>query len=144
MFLSEHKRANMFKAKTLIEKFLSRTYSRFLISYISLCAWVWMCQCVCVCVSVCVCVCVCVRERESVCVCVNECVCLYESECVCLCEWVSECVCICVCLYVCMCVCVFTVLVPPYQFPNQLSDWYEILATYTIVPELSNAINTVS
>ena len=31
-----------------------------------------------------------------------------------------------------------------YQFPNHFSDWYEILATYSIVPELSNAINPAS
>ena len=94
MLLSEHKKANMFKAKRLIEKgvtdylnqvpwspqqtipdhrlhlsmqlqkFLSRTYSRFL--YMSLCA------------CVCVCVCVCVSEWVSVWVCVF----VYVSECV--------------------------------------------------------------
>ena len=61
--------------------------------------------------------------------------------CVCLCVCVCVCVCMCVYLYVCMSVYNFG---PPYQFPNQLSDWYEILATYSIVPELSNAINPVS
>ena len=93
MLLSEHKRANMLGAKSLIEKvgtsylkkvpwspqqvipdhclylsiqlqkFLSRTYPRFL--YMSLCTWV------------CVCVCVCVLVNESVC------------ECVCFSMWVS-------------------------------------------------------
>ena len=38
------------------------------------------------------------------------------SRCVCVCVCVSVCVC------VCMCVCLCTVLVPPYQFPNQLCD----------------------
>ena len=50
------------------------------------------------------------------------------------------------CVYVCVCVCVCVSVYsfgPPYQFPNQLSDWYEILATYSIVPKLSNAINLV-
>ena len=61
------------------------------------------------------------------------------SVCVCLC--VSVCVCVYVCVSVCVCVYNFG---PPYQFPNQLSDWYEILATYSIVPKLSNAINPVS
>ena len=64
------------------------------------------------------------------------------SRCVCVCVYVCVCVSVCVC--VCVCVCLCTILVPPYQFPNQLSDWYKILATYTIVPELSNAINPVS
>ena len=79
-----------------------------------------------VCVCLCVCVCVCV----SVCVYVCMCVCLYVCESVCVC--------------VCVCACLCTILVPPYQFSNQLSDWYEILATYSIVPKLSNAINLVS
>ena len=51
---------------------------------------------------------------------------------------------VCVCLCVCVCMCLCTILVPPYQFPNQSSDWYEISATYSIVPKLSNAINPVS
>ena len=58
--------------------------------------------------------------------------------CVCLCV----CVCVCVCVHVRVSVCVN--FGPPYQFPNQLSDWYEILATGSIVPELSNGINPVS
>ena len=49
-----------------LQKFLSRTYSRFL--HMSLCAWI----------CVCVCVCVCVCEWMSQCV----------SVCVSLCEWV--------------------------------------------------------
>ena len=55
----------------------------------------------------------------------------------------SWCVCVSVCVCVCMCVCVYN-FGPPYQFPNQLSDWYEMSATYSIVPELSNATNPVS
>ena len=62
------------------------------------------------------------------------------SRCECVCVSVYVCVCMCVCVRVCLC----TILVPPYQFPNQLSDWYEILATYSIVPKLSNAINLIS
>ena len=103
------KKANMFKAKRLIEmrgtsylnqvpwspqqripdhrlcisiqqqKFLSRKYSRFL--YMSLCAWVS--------VYVCVCVCVCAWVRACVCVCV----CVYVCESVCVFVYVSECVC---------------------------------------------------
>ena len=146
MLLSEHEKGNMFKAKTLIEKvgtrylkhvswspqqtihdhrlylsiqllkFLSRTYSRFLI-HIPLCVSVSepVCVCVCVCLSVWVCVaCLCewvclwwwdmLIKREYVwlrneCVWVCKCVCLsmcvsayvsmWVSMCVCLCEWVS-------------------------------------------------------
>ena len=72
------KKANVFKEKktdhlsrqfltTQLQKFLSRTYSRFL--YMPLC--------------VCVCVCVCAR----VCVCTNELVSVWVCVCVCLCEW---------------------------------------------------------
>ena len=59
-------------------------------------------------------------------------------------EWVSECVCVFVCVCVCVCVCLCKIFVPLNNFQNQLSDWYEILATYSIVPELSNATNPVS
>ena len=99
--LSEHKKANMFKAKHWSKRWVLGTSNRcpdhlsrqFLtiastfpycsknssaehihaFLYISLCAWVWVRQCVCVCVCVCLCVCVCVCARECV---------------VCLCEWV--------------------------------------------------------
>ena len=106
MLLSVHKKANTFKAKRLVEKggssylnqvpwspqqtipdhrlylsiqlqkFLRRTYSRFL--HMSLCAW----ECVCVCES----------EWVSVCVCV----CVW----VCMCEWMSQCVCVCLSMWV--------------------------------------------
>ena len=56
-------------------------------------------------------------------------------------KWASVCVCLCVCVYVCVSVYSFG---PPRQFPYQLCDWYEILATYSIIPELSNAFNPVS
>ena len=82
--------------------------------------------------SVCVCVCVSVYVTMYVCVCLSVCV------------SVSVCVCVCMCVCICVCVCLCTILVPPYQFPNQLSDWYEILATYSIATKLSNAINVVS
>ena len=65
--------------------------------------------------------------------------------CVCVCVWVCVCMCVCVCVSVCVCVRVSVYnFGPPYQFPNKLSDWYDILATYSIVPELSNVINPVS
>ena len=97
------KKANVFKAKRLVEKggssylnqvpwspqqtipdrrlylsmqlqkFLSRTYSRF---YTCLCVREFVCVCVCVCVCLCVCVCVWMNQCVSVCVCLCEWVCL--------------------------------------------------------------------
>ena len=129
MLLSEHKKGNMFKAKTLIEKVGTRYLitsadnswsppvpfhtalkipqpNIFTLSYTYPCVregeWVS--------VSVCVCVCVCVCLPMWDCVCFSTCVSLWWWAMLIKREYVRlrngwMCVCVYVCIYVCECVC---------------------------------------